>query len=140
MEAAVQQYHVDKQCFEIQKKQFLIENDRLLDPIISQDIVNVVVNSYVDVNTFVKVNSFVIMNGSVNYVEMCNKYLELEAELIKQHNLMSNAATIAPEMYKLDPVILAPKVKNNREAHEYYLKHTIEQVAILKKVVEQAKS
>ncbi|GJU19741.1 retrovirus-related pol polyprotein from transposon TNT 1-94 [Tanacetum coccineum] len=27
MEAAVQQYHVDKQCFEIQKKQFLIEND-----------------------------------------------------------------------------------------------------------------
>ncbi|GJT41832.1 hypothetical protein Tco_0941697 [Tanacetum coccineum] len=35
MEAAVQQYHVDKQCFEIQKKQFLIENDRLLDQIIS---------------------------------------------------------------------------------------------------------
>nr|GEV67928.1 copia protein [Tanacetum cinerariifolium] len=39
-------------------------------------------------------------------------------------------------MYKLDPVILAPKVKNNREAHEYYLKHTKE---ILRKVVEQAK-
>ncbi|GJS27270.1 integrase, catalytic region, zinc finger, CCHC-type containing protein [Tanacetum coccineum] len=271
MEAAVQQYHVDKQCFEIQKKQFLIENDRLLDQIISQDIVNIVVNSSVDVNTSVKVNSSVIMNDSVNYVEMCNKCLELEAELIKQHNMvekdeynrlskrfseleqhcisleiamqlnkeifqktntsvnqtepsfdqlfelnnlkaelqakdttikklkahikrinetstsesvkkdfdeietinielehrvtrliaenehlkqtklkgkdivanaaqMSNAATIAPEMYKLDPVILAPKVKNNREAHEYYLKHTMEQAAILKEVVEQAKS
>ncbi|GJX24052.1 retrovirus-related pol polyprotein from transposon TNT 1-94 [Tanacetum coccineum] len=35
---------------------------------------------------------------------------------------------------------LAPKVKNNREAHEYYLKHTIEQAAILREVVEQAKS
>ncbi|GKA99266.1 hypothetical protein Tco_0827203 [Tanacetum coccineum] len=43
-------------------------------------------------------------------------------------------------MYKLDPVILAPKVKNNRKAHEYYLKHTIEQAAILKDVVKQAKS
>ncbi|GKE22951.1 hypothetical protein Tco_1434463 [Tanacetum coccineum] len=39
---------------------------------------------------------------------------------------MSNAATIAPGMYKLDPVILATKVKNNREAQEYYLKHTLE--------------
>ncbi|GJS35818.1 hypothetical protein Tco_0534200 [Tanacetum coccineum] len=207
-----------------------------------------------NVNTSVNVNSFVAMNDSVNYVEMCNKCLELEAELIKQHNMvekdeynrlskifseleqhcisfeiamqlnkeifqknntsmnqtepsfdqlfklnnlkaelqakdttikklkahikrvnetstsesmkkdfdeietinielehkekeiadnaaqMTNATTIAPGMYKLDQVILAPKVKNNREAHEYYLKHTMEQVAILKEVVEQAKS
>ncbi|GJZ26980.1 retrovirus-related pol polyprotein from transposon TNT 1-94 [Tanacetum coccineum] len=37
-------------------------------------------------------------------------------------------------------IILAPKVKNNREAHEYYLKHTIEQADILREVVEQSKS
>ncbi|GKE72168.1 hypothetical protein Tco_1534209, partial [Tanacetum coccineum] len=53
---------------------------------------------------------------------------------------VSNATTIAPGMYKLDPVILAPKVKNNRKAHEYYLKHNMEQAAILREVVEQAKS
>ncbi|GJX81175.1 hypothetical protein Tco_0329324 [Tanacetum coccineum] len=88
MEVVVQQYHVDTQCFKIQKKQFLIENDRLLDQIISQDIINIVVNSSVDVNTFVKVNSSVVMNDSVNYVEMCNKCLELKAELIKQHNMV----------------------------------------------------
>ncbi|GJX52688.1 retrovirus-related pol polyprotein from transposon TNT 1-94 [Tanacetum coccineum] len=76
MKAVVQQYHVDKQCFEIKKKQFLIENDQLLDQIISQDIVNIVVNSSV------------IMNDSVNYEEMCNKCLELEDELIKQHNMV----------------------------------------------------
>ncbi|GJX11337.1 hypothetical protein Tco_0201196 [Tanacetum coccineum] len=73
MEAVVQQYHVDKQCFEIKKKQFLIENDRLLDQIISQDIMNIVVNSSIDVNTSVNVNSFVAMTDSVNYVEMFNK-------------------------------------------------------------------
>ncbi|GJV59869.1 retrovirus-related pol polyprotein from transposon TNT 1-94 [Tanacetum coccineum] len=255
----------------LNEKQFLIENDRLLDQIISQDVVNIVVNSFVDVNTSMKVNSSVIMNDYVNYVEMCNTYLELEAELIKQHNMvekdeynrllkrffeleqhcisleiamrlnkeffqktntsvnqtepsfdqlfelnnlkaelqakdmtikklkahikrinetstsesvkkdfdeietiniqleyrvtrliaenehlkkrklkgkdivanaaqMLNAATIALEMYKLDPIILAPQVKNNRETYKYYLKHTMEQAAILREVVEQAKS
>ncbi|GKE96567.1 hypothetical protein Tco_1581422, partial [Tanacetum coccineum] len=88
MEAAMQQYHVDKQCFEIQKKQFVFENNRLLDQIISQDIVNIVVNSSVDVNNSVKVNSFVAMNDSVNYMEMYNKCLDLEALLIKQHNMV----------------------------------------------------
>nr|GEW86911.1 retrovirus-related Pol polyprotein from transposon TNT 1-94 [Tanacetum cinerariifolium] len=88
MEAVVQQYHVDKQCFKIQKKQFLIEHDRILDQIISIEIVNIVVNSFVYVNTSVKVNSSVIMNDYVNYVEMCNKCLELEAKLIKQLNMV----------------------------------------------------
>ncbi|GJT30159.1 retrovirus-related pol polyprotein from transposon TNT 1-94 [Tanacetum coccineum] len=41
---------------------------------------------------------------------------------------------------KLDPVTLAPKDKNNRETHIYYLKHTMEQAAILNEIVEQAKS
>ncbi|GJU24915.1 hypothetical protein Tco_1163536 [Tanacetum coccineum] len=88
MEAAVQQYHVDKQCFEIQKKHFLFENDQLLDQIISQDIMNIVVNSLLDENTSVNVNSSVAMIESVNYVEICNKCLKLKAELIKQHNMV----------------------------------------------------
>ncbi|GJW83490.1 hypothetical protein Tco_0156635 [Tanacetum coccineum] len=57
----------------------LNENDRLLDQIISQDIMNIVVNSSSD-NTSVNVNSSVAMNDSVNYVETCNKCLELDAE------------------------------------------------------------
>nr|GEY75325.1 retrovirus-related Pol polyprotein from transposon TNT 1-94 [Tanacetum cinerariifolium] len=214
-EAAVQQCHVDKQCFEIQKKQFLIENDRLLDQNISQDIVNIVVNSSLDENASVNVNSFVAMNDSMNYVEICNKCLELKAELIKQHNVVEkdeynrllkrfseleqhcisleiamqlnkeifqknntsvnklnlylinsfvitalkndlmklkgkeiadnvaqvpNATTIASGMYKLDLVTVACKDKNNRETHIYYLKHTIEQAAILMEIDEQARS
>nr|GEZ23175.1 integrase, catalytic region, zinc finger, CCHC-type, peptidase aspartic, catalytic [Tanacetum cinerariifolium] len=53
---------------------------------------------------------------------------------------VSNVTTIAPGMYKLDRVTLAPKDKNNRETHMYYLKHTMEQAAILREIVEQAKS
>nr|GEV34629.1 hypothetical protein [Tanacetum cinerariifolium] len=52
----------------------------------------------------------------------------------------SNATTINPGMYKLDPVIWAPRDKNNRETRIYYLKHTMKQAAILKEIVEQAKS
>ncbi|GJW80913.1 retrovirus-related pol polyprotein from transposon TNT 1-94 [Tanacetum coccineum] len=48
---------------------------------------------------------------------------------------VSNATTIAPGMYKLDLVTLAPKDKNNRETHIYYLKHTMEQAAILREIV-----
>nr|GEW95468.1 hypothetical protein [Tanacetum cinerariifolium] len=70
------------------KKQFLIENDRLLDQIITQDIVNIVVNSSLDINTSVNVNSSAAVNDSVNYVAMCNKCLELKDELIKQHNMV----------------------------------------------------
>ncbi|GJT31380.1 retrovirus-related pol polyprotein from transposon TNT 1-94 [Tanacetum coccineum] len=52
------------------------------------DIVNIVVNSLLDLNTSMNVNSSVAMNDSVNYVEMCNKCLELKAKLIKQHNMV----------------------------------------------------
>ncbi|GJV16163.1 hypothetical protein Tco_1361486 [Tanacetum coccineum] len=52
------------------------------------DIVNIVVNSSLDINTSANVHSSVAMNDSVNYVENCNKFLELEAELIKQHNMV----------------------------------------------------
>ncbi|GJU57038.1 hypothetical protein Tco_1234804 [Tanacetum coccineum] len=85
MEEDVEQCRLETKSFEIQKKQFLIENDRLLDQIISQDIMNIVVNSSKSMNTSVNVNSSVAMNDFVHYVEKCNKCLELEAELIKQH-------------------------------------------------------
>ncbi|GJU94860.1 zf-CCHC domain-containing protein [Tanacetum coccineum] len=53
---------------------------------------------------------------------------------------VSNATIIASGMYKFDLVTLAPKDKNNRKTHIYYLKHTTEQAAILREIVEQAKS
>ncbi|GJS29253.1 retrovirus-related pol polyprotein from transposon TNT 1-94 [Tanacetum coccineum] len=78
METIVQQYSVDKRCLEIANKQALNENDRLLEQIISQDIVNIVVNSSENMNTSVNVKS----------METCNKCLELETELIKQQNMV----------------------------------------------------
>ncbi|GJY81647.1 retrovirus-related pol polyprotein from transposon TNT 1-94 [Tanacetum coccineum] len=88
----------------------------------------------------------------VNYVvlnQLSEDFVDVPSELprkLKGNDIVDNAAhvsnatTIAPGMYKLDPVILAPRDKNNKETHIYYLKHTMEQVAILREIVEQAKS
>nr|GEW15527.1 putative reverse transcriptase domain-containing protein [Tanacetum cinerariifolium] len=146
----------------------LNKNDRLLNLIISHDIANiVVVNASMNVNAFVNMNASVNVNDFVNAIEKCNNCLDLEAKFIKQHNMekvlvittlinklkqlkgkvivdsaaqMLNATTIAPRMYKVDPVILAPKAKHNRDTHIYYLKHTIEQAAIRREIVEHTKS
>nr|GEZ60138.1 hypothetical protein [Tanacetum cinerariifolium]GEZ64673.1 hypothetical protein [Tanacetum cinerariifolium] len=59
-------------------------------------------------------------------------------EIVDNTTQVPNATTISPGMYKLDPVTLAPRDKNNRETHIYYLKHIIEQDAILREIVEQA--
>nr|GEU65106.1 hypothetical protein [Tanacetum cinerariifolium] len=202
-------------------KQFLIENDRFLDQIISQDVVNIVGNSSLDINISVNVNSTVAMDY-VNYVEMCNKYLKLEAELIKQYNMVekdeynrlsksfsklkqhrislelamqlnkeifqkNNTSVnqtepsfdqlfelnnLKAELQAKDTTIeklkenikrlnktsiinsvkkdideietisieLEHRDKNNRETHIYYRKHTMKQAAIVREIVEQAKS
>ncbi|GJY98195.1 hypothetical protein Tco_0515105 [Tanacetum coccineum] len=78
MEADVEQCSVDKKCCEIQQKQFLFENDRLLDKIASQEIVNIVLNSLVIIYDFEKKNE--------DSVDTCNKYLELEAKLVKKND------------------------------------------------------
>ncbi|GJY90960.1 hypothetical protein Tco_0506156 [Tanacetum coccineum] len=131
---------------------------RITPDALRKDIMNIVVNSFKNMNTSVNVKS----------MEMCNKCLELEAELIKQHNMekvfvittlkndlrklkgkdivnnaaqvSNNVSTIAPGMFKIDLEPLAPKLLNNREAHSDYLKYTQEQVTCLKEIVEQGKS
>ncbi|GKA42995.1 hypothetical protein Tco_0735655, partial [Tanacetum coccineum] len=87
-----------------------------------------------DLNAQLQENVFVITTLKNDLRKLKGK------DIVDNAAQVSNATTIALGMYKLDQVILSPKVKNNREAHEYYLKHTIEQAAILREVVKQAKS
>nr|GEU65545.1 hypothetical protein [Tanacetum cinerariifolium] len=47
---------------------------------------------------------------------------------------------IEPELLKVDVAQLAPKLWNNRTAHSDYLKHTYEETATLREIVEQGRS
>ncbi|GKE94153.1 hypothetical protein Tco_1579008 [Tanacetum coccineum] len=72
----------------------------------------------IDLNAQLQEKVFVITTLKNDLRTLKGKYI------VDNAARMSNAATIAPGMYKLDQVILVPKVKNTREAHEYHLKHT----------------
>ncbi|GJS64549.1 hypothetical protein Tco_0679113 [Tanacetum coccineum] len=137
---------VDKQCLEIAKKELLLEIDRLLKQIMSQEVLFTVMNS------MSLIGETVNMDG--NRKESCN----LEDELLKSQNAFNDllkrhsqlekhyivvqipsANTIVPRMFKLDLEPLSPMLLQNREAHIYYLKYTQEQADILRGIVEQAK-
>ncbi|GJR60942.1 hypothetical protein Tco_1503104 [Tanacetum coccineum] len=78
MDAAVQQFLVDKQCLKIAKKELLLENDRLLQQIMSQEVLLTVMNSMSFLGEYVN------MDG--NRKESCN----LEAELLKSQNAFND--------------------------------------------------
>ncbi|GJR46739.1 retrovirus-related pol polyprotein from transposon TNT 1-94 [Tanacetum coccineum] len=67
MEQAVEQHRIESKTFEVKMNQVLNENERLLEQVMSKDIVNLLVNSSVE-------------NDSVN-VHECQKCLKLETEL-----------------------------------------------------------
>ncbi|GJR14039.1 retrovirus-related pol polyprotein from transposon TNT 1-94 [Tanacetum coccineum] len=78
MDAAVQQFSVDKQCLKIAKKELLLENDRLLQQIMSQEVLLTVMNS------MSLIGEYVNMDGKRK--ETCN----LEAELLKSQNAFND--------------------------------------------------
>nr|GEZ84897.1 hypothetical protein [Tanacetum cinerariifolium] len=67
---AVEQHHLESKTFEIKMNKVLNENERLLEQVITKDIVNIVVNSFVD-------------NASVKIHE-CKKCLERETKLLNK--------------------------------------------------------
>ncbi|GJR27073.1 mitogen-activated protein kinase 15-like protein isoform X2 [Tanacetum coccineum] len=75
METAVQLFSVDKQCLEITKKEILLENDRLLQKIMFQDVLLTVMNSISLNNDYV--------NMEMKKYDSCEKCLNLVAELSK---------------------------------------------------------
>ncbi|GKC36446.1 hypothetical protein Tco_1048830, partial [Tanacetum coccineum] len=69
--------------------------------------------------------------------------LEDELRKLKGKDLADNVITentIALEMLKIDEEPIAPRLLNNRTTHSDYLRHTQEQAAILREIVEQGKS
>ncbi|GJR99715.1 hypothetical protein Tco_0316224 [Tanacetum coccineum] len=89
---------VDKKLFEIEKKELKLENERLLEHIICQYVVNIVMHAndksllisqdlvHTTVNSLAAINDYKSMEKS--YVEAYNQCLELETELSKRNNMI----------------------------------------------------
>ncbi|GJX49019.1 hypothetical protein Tco_0275864 [Tanacetum coccineum] len=97
-EASIQQFSVDKKCLEIAKKEILLENDRLLQKVMSQDVLITVMNS------------MSLNNDSVNVkmqkCELCEKCLNLDAELSKSkqayNDLLKNHSQLEKHCISLE--------------------------------------
>ncbi|GJX49941.1 hypothetical protein Tco_0276786 [Tanacetum coccineum] len=74
MEHVMEQNHLELKTFEVKMNQVLNENKRLLEQVISKDIVNTIVNSSMDI-------------ASVNMHE-CKKCLKLETELLNKKDFV----------------------------------------------------
>ncbi|GJR04657.1 retrovirus-related pol polyprotein from transposon TNT 1-94 [Tanacetum coccineum] len=74
MEQSVEQHRLESKTFEVKMNKVLNENERLLEQVISTDIVNILVNSFVD-------------NVSVN-VHECKNCLKLETELLNKKDFV----------------------------------------------------
>ncbi|GJV11414.1 retrovirus-related pol polyprotein from transposon TNT 1-94 [Tanacetum coccineum] len=66
--------------------------------------------------------------------------LEEGKEIVKHVVRTPSATTIAPSIFKLDLVLLPPRLLQNRDAHIDYLRHTQEQANTLREIVKQAKA
>ncbi|GJU16151.1 hypothetical protein Tco_1144117 [Tanacetum coccineum] len=90
MEQAVEQHRVESKTFEVKMNQALNENERLLEQVMSKDIVNLLVNSFMD---FVSVN-----------VHECEKCLKLETELQKDldNSISNQSAPSFDQLFELN--------------------------------------
>ncbi|GJU78425.1 hypothetical protein Tco_1275495 [Tanacetum coccineum] len=83
------------------------------------------------------------LNLSLQEKDLVIIALKDELRKLKGKDLADNVVTkhtIAPEMLNIDVEPISPRLLNNRTAHFDYLRHTQEQVAIFREIVEQGKS
>ncbi|GJY78089.1 hypothetical protein Tco_0483890 [Tanacetum coccineum] len=120
---AVEQHRLESKTFEVKMNQVLNENERLLEQVINKDIVNIIMNSSVDI-------------ASVNMHE-CEKCLKLETELLNKKDFVEK------EIYdKLDNFVSnqnAPSFDQLFELNELKAQSQ-EKDTVIKKLKERIKS
>ncbi|GKB56510.1 hypothetical protein Tco_0912696 [Tanacetum coccineum] len=96
MEAVVGQCSIDKKLFEIEKKEFKLENELLLEHIICQDVVNIVIYADVkSVNVLPMQNTFLDDNIALDVMKMENdRLMELLVSQDLVHTIVNSLAAI----------------------------------------------
>ncbi|GJS23679.1 hypothetical protein Tco_0452311 [Tanacetum coccineum] len=83
------------------------------------------------------------LNASLQEKVLVITALKDDLRKLKGKSLVDNAVTkhtIDPEMLKIDVEPITPKLLNKRTAHSAYIKHTQEEVAVLRDLVDHVKA
>ncbi|GJX23842.1 hypothetical protein Tco_0228287 [Tanacetum coccineum] len=79
------------------------------------------------------------LKGQIQEKVLVTTALQNELRRLKGKHVLDNAITIAPGMFKLDIKPISHRLKNNRDAHEDYVKKTIENTNTIRGLVECAR-
>nr|GEV92551.1 retrovirus-related Pol polyprotein from transposon TNT 1-94 [Tanacetum cinerariifolium] len=159
---AVKQHCVEKNNFQDKMNDVLKENERLLEQAISADIVNIVVHANVnyacktvneckhcvtieialqkdfinkdcyDTNNSFSQQSALTFDQLFEINDLKAQSQEKDTVIIKLKERLKSLS----ELLEIDVAPLAPKLRDNRTAHNYYLKNTQEETATLREIVE----
>ncbi|GJU34971.1 hypothetical protein Tco_1183325 [Tanacetum coccineum] len=129
-----QMFDKEKKTFEIKEKELLLENDCLLELIISQDLAELTKkNEMVEKAVYDELSKQCARMENIFQLEAKNNSISKLKDHIatvkgkgvsKSDKSENTSKVIALGMYKLDLEPLSPKLLKNREAHVDYLKHT----------------
>ncbi|GKB21040.1 hypothetical protein Tco_0854963 [Tanacetum coccineum] len=139
---------VDKKLFEIEKKELKLENERLLEHIICQDVMNIVMHADgKSDNVLPMQNTFLDDNIALDVLKMENdRQLKKHIQELKGKSVVDSLEpvnkpkVISLVVLKLDLEPLSLKLKNNKEAHVDYIRFTKENADTLRDIVEQARA
>nr|GEX30471.1 integrase, catalytic region, zinc finger, CCHC-type, peptidase aspartic, catalytic [Tanacetum cinerariifolium] len=136
MKHAVEQHRVESKTFQVKMNKVLNKNERLLEQVISKDVVNIVMTSFV--------------NNAYDPVYECERCVKLETELQKDFikkeiydkldNPFSQQCVLSfDQLFEINE-LNAQSQEKDMAAHSDYLKHTQEETATLREIVEHERS
>ncbi|GJZ24935.1 hypothetical protein Tco_0562394 [Tanacetum coccineum] len=129
---------VERKTFEIKEKELLLENDHLLELIISQDLVHTAVNTLAAIADYKHMEKKA-KNNSISNLK--DHIVTLKRKGVSEGDKSANISKVlALGMYKLNLESLSPMLLRNREADVDYLKYIQEHVDTLREIVEHARA
>ncbi|GKC37926.1 hypothetical protein Tco_1050310 [Tanacetum coccineum] len=165
METEVAKCSIDKKYLEIEKKELSLDNDRLLEHIICQDVMNVVMHA--DVHNVLPANnnslehdnsalellkhendrlmelliSQDLVHTTVNSVVAINDYKTMQQSFVDEYNeTLVLKAELAKKNDMIEKAIYNKLSKRcSRLENQYYLKHTQANADILREIVKDAR-
>ncbi|GKA60003.1 hypothetical protein Tco_0759316, partial [Tanacetum coccineum] len=93
METEVDQCYVDRTYFEIENKGLLIENERLLEQIVFQDIMCSAMHADLETKCILHANDDLVKYADIekSFIDEYSRCLELEAELSKKKDMVEKS-------------------------------------------------
>ncbi|GKB67344.1 retrovirus-related pol polyprotein from transposon TNT 1-94 [Tanacetum coccineum] len=140
-QSVVEQHRIESKTFEVKMNQVLNKNERLLEQVMSKDIVNLLVNPSVEndsVNVPLNVKSAANLENSVS-----NQSVPSFDQLFELNELKAQSqekGLCDPELHQVNVEPITPKLLNKRTAHSAYIKHSQEEAAVLRDLVDHIKA